>query len=136
MKVNNFATIAAMLAVPAFVVSCNAQDYSTPEGLAKGALATMKPLTEAANACTKGNFAPLEKAVKEHEVALEKITAARKAMPPEQKAEFSKLVQEGALKDEFAKAQEAFGKAVVRLLFECDMKEDDPLLKKLEAFVN
>lgn len=88
-KMNNFAACAALLVVLAIVVSCSSSSGSsadastdTREEPATTTLAAMATLTDAANACSKDNLAPLEKAVKDLDADLARIQADTNALAP------------------------------------------------------
>ena len=110
MNTKYIATLAAMLAVPALVVSCDGQNYSTPEGFIKGEIKLMKDFAEAAKACDKDNIAGFESAIKGLTDTQNLINKGLEAMTLEQKAEIKKLGIEGV--EKLKPALEAFEKAL------------------------
>lgn len=133
MNTKYIATLAAMLAVPALVVSCDGQNYSTPEGFIKGEIKLMKDFAEAAKACDKDNIAGFESAIKGLTDTQNLINKGLEAMTPEQKAEIKKL-GEGQYADEMQKAGGALQDAMGALAEKLGIEGVEKLKPALEAF--
>lgn len=99
MNTKYIATLAAMLAVPALVVSCNGQNYSTPDGVVQGEIQVLKDFAAAADACNKDDTTAFETAVKAVTELQKRINQGLEAMTPEQKAEIKKLIEEKYAKE-------------------------------------
>lgn len=80
----------ALLAASTSLVSCS-RDYSTPESAVKGQIRVLVDLAEAASKCKADDVSPMEKALDELLPEQRKISAALKAMSPEQRQKVVEL---------------------------------------------
>lgn len=124
MNTRHFAILSAMLAVPALVVSCDSQDYSTPEALCVGQISILNTYTKGIQDSSQGNSAPLISALKDVLKEQEKAAKAYAAMTDAQKKEYEKLISGGKYEKEAEKAYNELHKLINRKMNEVLSLED------------
>lgn len=128
------ATLAAMLAVPALVVSCDGRNYSTPEGFFTGQIKLLKDFTEAAKACYDDNIADMETALKELIETQKLLAKGVEGMTPEQQAEISRKLRKD--KSHYGHELEEVGEALNEAMKALDERLGHDSQKKLKPLLD